>query len=588
VNYKDARAEALALWATMETERARFMVSWRTIANFVVPWRGRYLWNRQPGLPDDQSLGSDIVNSTAGGSLRTLAAGLMSSLTNPARPWFRLTTADPTLSEIGSVRAYLFTVQRLLEWIFARSNVHNELHNCYRDMPAFGISPLLIDEDEKEVLRCHLLPIGSYGLWSDSAGRIDSMGRKFYYTIRQMRQRFGEKNLSKASQRLLAKGQLNQRREILHLVMPNEDFEYGAFATRGMKYRSLWVEIAAEENEGFLKVGGYRQFPVAPGRWDVFGADEIYGIGPVREFLPDIQQLQHAETTKVTLLDKMLTPPMQTPPGADPPSLLAGAQTDLPSILGDKVEFKPMYVPDWNAAREARECVRELEQRIKIALHEDLWRLLITRDQEDRPGGMTATEVATRHEEALTQLGPTVDRIHNELLSVLIRRALQICAERRLLPPPPKELVKAILQGEDVRVEYISVMAQAQRLLGLGAIERYASIAMQLARTFPPEAGVLDKIDPDELLDAAADMLGIPPTINRSDDQVAQIRLGRARDRQQMVNMQAAQQQAAAARDQAAAAQAQGNGDSALSRLLTQYGPAAESTQTDVTPQPVA
>ena len=577
MNHESSRAEALALWGQMEAERDLYLPEWRDISDYVVPWRGRYLTQRGPGRPDALNLGADILNSVAGGALRTLAAGMMSSLTNPARPWFRLTTADPTLSEIGAVRAYLFTIERLLQWIFARSNVHNELHVCYRDMPAFGQAPLHIDEDDKDVIRAYVLPIGQYALWTDARARIDSVGRKFFYTVRQLRQRFGEENLSRATRKLLDRGELNQRREVLHLIMPNEDFEWGAYGAKGMAWRSCWMELAAEKDEGFLRVGGYRQFPTASGRWDSIGTEEVYGHGPVREFLPDIKQLQHMEGQKIVLVDKAVAPPTQSPPGAEPPSLLAGAATELPTAISQGSEYKPIYIPDYRAIQESRISVQELEYRIKVALHEDLWKLLITRDQENKPGGMTATEVATRHEEALTQLGPVVDRVHTELLSVLIRRTLTVAAERRILPPPPRELVQALARGEDVRIEYISVMAQAQRLLGLGAIERFSSIAINLAQAFGPE--VADKIDTDEMLDQAADMLGIPPSIVRPDDEAAQRRIARARNQQQAAQMQA---QMAGAKTAQSLGNTPMNTDSALTRLLSQYGPAAQSTQTNV------
>lgn len=575
------RQRAQRLWDGMEAEQATMMPTWLQVADYVVPWRGRYLRRttangRTPN--DGRVLGADIVNSVASRALATLASGMMSSLTNPARPWFRLTTADPTLAELGSVRGYLFQVERLLQWVFARSNIHNELHTCYRDMPAFGTSPLHIDEDDQDVIRAYVLPPGQYRLACNARQRVDSVGREFSYTVRQLVQRFGEDSLCKATRKLYEKRELNQWRKVMHLVLPNEDFEPGAIGPKGMRWRSEWWDLAAEDDEPAMRVGGYRQFPTAAGRWDLTGTEDVYGHGPIRELLPDIKQLQHVDTQKVTLIDKALTPPMQGPAGVDPPSLLAGAWWQLPAGTPAGTKAEPLVQVDRGQIEEARVSVAEIEMRIRRGLFEDLWRLLVDRDQQGRPPDMTATEVATRHEEALTLLGPVVDRVHNELLSPLIRRTLSILSDRRLLPPPPRELVQALVRGEDVRIEYMSVLAQAQRLLGLGAIERFISIASALSGG-DPNHPVWDKVDRDEVMDVAADMLGIPPSAVVPDDQVAEVRISRARQQREAMEAQSAQAQARATRDLASAPMGQ---DSALSRLLAAYGPQAESTQVNV------
>ncbi len=568
-----SRQEAVRLWTQMKRERDPWIPIWRDGARLVLPWRGKYLQSDRPN--ESKITGADIVNSIATRSVRTSASGMQSSLTNPARPWFRLTTADPRLAELGAVRGYLFQVERLVQWIFARSNLYSALHLSYRDGITFGTAPIRIDEDDEDVIRAHVLPVGQYALSCNARQRVDGEGRELSYTVRQLVQRFGRGRLSKRVRDLYKRGELNQWVQVVNLVLPNEDVQLGAYGARGMRWRSLWFEVAADEKDGeagFLEVRGFRQFPTAASRWELVGTEEIYGHSPVREVMPDVKQLQHVDEVKVELVDLALTPPTQGPAGVDLPSTLSGAFNQLPAAAG-AAKIEPLWQPDYRAIQEARISVQELEYRIRTGLHEDLWRLLVDRDQEGRPPDMTATEVATRHEEALTLLGPVVDLKHNDLLTPIIRRTLSIAADRHLLPPPPRELVEALVAGEDVRIEYMSVLAQAQRLLGLGAIERYSSIALQLAQAKPE---ILDKIDGDELLDQAADMLGIPPGINRPDDEVYDIRVSRARQQAQQMAAQQAAVQAKATRDLAAAPLGQ---DSALSRLLTAYGPAAEATQ---------
>ena len=45
-----------------------------------------------------------ILDNTGTRALRTLAGGMMAGMTSPARPWFRLTTANPELDEEQAVK----------------------------------------------------------------------------------------------------------------------------------------------------------------------------------------------------------------------------------------------------------------------------------------------------------------------------------------------------------------------------------------------------------------------------------------------------------------------------------------------------
>ncbi|WP_323159473.1 portal protein, partial [Pseudomonas marginalis] len=76
-----------------------------------------------------------------------------------------------------------------------------------------------------------------------------------------------------------------------------------------------------------------------------------------------------------------------------------------------------------------------------------------------------------------------------------------------------------------LKVEYISVMAQAQKSVGVSSIERFVGFVGGLAN-MKPEA--LDKLNTDEMIDNYAESIGVSPTIVSSNDQVAAIRQQRA------------------------------------------------------------
>jgi hypothetical protein len=148
---------------------------------------------------------------------------------------------------------------------------------------------------------------------------------------------------------------------------------------------------------------------------------------------------------------------------------------------------------------------------------------------------MTATEVAERHEEKLLMLGPVLERLHNELLDPLVDITFNRMITSGAVPPPPPELM-----GMDLNVEFVSMLAQAQRAIGTNAVDRFVGNLGQIA-TMKPD--ILDKFDSDQWADIYADMLGVDPSLIVADKDVAMVRQAR--------------NQAMAAKEQAAVLQQQ-------------------------------
>ena len=162
----------------------------------------------------------------------------------------------------------------------------------------------------------------------------------------------------------------------------------------------------------------------------------------------------------------------------------------------------------------------DVRGRIKEAFYTDLFLMLSNIDKS----GMTATEVAERHEEKLLMLGPVIERLDNEGLNPLVDNAFDELNRAGALPPPPQEL-----HGQDLQVVYTSVLAQAQRAVATNGIDRFVGNLGQIA-TFAP--GVLDKFNSDEWADAYSDMLGVAPELIRGGPDVAIIRQQRAQAQQ--------------------------------------------------------
>lgn len=523
--------------AHLERERTSYEPHWRELAELFKPRSGNFnnLEDSQRGQKKHQS----VINNTTIRAARTLAAGMMAGLTSPARPWFRLTTPDPGLAEYGPVKEWLWMVETRMRTVFAKSNLYRVLPSTYSDLGVFGTHASLVLEDDEDLFRVQPWEIGTFWLAQDARLRVDTGYRLLKMTVRQMVQQFGLDACSQRVQQMWNGGQWEQRIDVFQAVEPNDERIMGALGARGMSVRSVYWEKGGDRDK-LLAHRGFRESPLLAPRWVAEGTS-TYGDSPAMDALGDAKALQFEERRKAQSLDKLVDPPMIAPTSLrnQRVSLLPGDVTYV-DVQQGQAGYRPAYEirPDiqWQV-----QSIKEIEERINSAMYADLFLMLAMSDRRE----ITAREIEERHEEKLLQLGPVLERMNDELLDPLIDRVFSIMVRKSepvwngvvdgeaLLPPPPDEL-----RGMDLKVEYISILAQAQKLVGIQAVDRLIAFAGNLA-TLKQDPSVFDKIDTDQAIDEYGDMLGVSPSIVMSDDRVDEIRQARA-EQQRMQQMAAA------------------------------------------------
>lgn len=546
------RDYAMRRMAAMKLERSSYWEQWREISDYIAPRRGRFLMN---DTNDGKKRYNNIIDNTAVRANRTLAAGMMAGITSPARPWFKLGTPDPRMLESAPVREYLYFVERLLREVFNASNFYSSMHTLYTELGAFGTGALLLDEDFEDVLRCYPLTIGEYCLGLSDRMVVNTMSREYRLTVGQVVARFGLANVSTSVRDMHSKGAYDNWVDCCHMIYPNPVYQPNSLGPRRFPYSSLYWEAGRATVTGniFLRESGYMEFPVVAPRWDVRGGD-IYGIGPGMEALGDAKQLQTQQKRKSQGIDKLMSPPMTGPAALanQASSTLPGGITYVDAATAGQ-GFRPTYQVNPQLG-ELRLDMADVQMRIKETFYEDLFRQITDLDRRQ----ITAREIDERHEEKLLILGPVLERLHDELLNKVIDRTFAMAARAGILPEPPPEIA-----GQTLKVEYISVLAQAQRAIGIGGIERLTGYALSLAGAKPD---VLDKLDFDQAIDEYAEMLGTPPSIVLADEVVVKRRAARA----EMQAAAAQMEQSKMAADTAAKlGQAQlSNGETALDSLV--------------------
>ena len=570
--YESKRHMNEILRGQLDLERSSFISHWMDLGRFINPRRPRF-------FIDDVNKGDrrnyDIIDSTATFASRTLASGMMSGVTSPARPWFRLAPPDLTLAENYNVKMWLHIVGQRMSSIMLKSNLYNVLPIIYGDMGTFGTACMYAEEDfDGDVVRFYPFAIGEYMISNNAKLKVDTFMREFKMTVRQMIEKFGEKdangdvkNWEIFSQVVKNAWELGQREtwiDIVHVVKPNMEYDKRRIESKYKKYISQYYERGAAGNAQttstpvdsvMLSEKGYDYFPVLAPRWEVNGED-AYGTNcPGMMCIGDVKQLQLGERRMMQAIEKGVNPPMTAPTAMkqSKTSILPGDVTYV-DVRDNQQGFRPAHEVNINLQHLSMKQ-QEVQYRIKRAYFEDLFLMLAQSDRRE----ITAREIDERHEEKLLALGPVLEQLNQDLLDPLIDIVFQIGMRQGLFPPPPEEL-----QGQDLKIEYISIMAQAQKLVGIAGLERFAGFAQGVV-TVNPEA--LDKIDLDQMLDVYADAVSIAPNIVRSDDQVAQIRQQRQQAAAMQQRMAQLQEGARAAKDFAAAS-TDSNSPNVLTRMI--------------------
>lgn len=489
---------------------------WKEIQEYIFPSAGMYLIDESE-KNDGKKKHQKVINGIAEQSLINLAAGMQGGMTNPARPWFILSINNKVLMELGSVREWLWVVREILLAIFARSNFYSAVHSLYAEMAAFGTTAMLIEEDFETVIRCRPFTIGEYYLALDEKYQPSILYRQFSMTAYQMVQEFGEDKVSRVVKEAMDNDKTEQTFDIIHCIRPTKNKK------DKKKYESVYFE-AKGDNKNYLRKSGYYTRPFLAARWDVVG-NGVYGRCPGMTALGDCKMLQKLEEKKLKALDKMVDPPMNAPTSMKGKggTIIAGG-VNYVDIQQGQQGFTPAYQINPNLQNIGIE-IANVEQRIRKYFANDMFLSIVTQDKQ-----MTATEVAERINEKMLMLGAVVERTETELLNIVIDRTFEIANSFGLIPLPPPEL-----QGADLKVQYTSLLAQAQKLTGINAIQQVAAYVGSLASINPE---VIDKFNFDQSVDEFSDAVGVPPSLIRSDDEVAQIRIIRSRQQQSLQKQQ--------------------------------------------------
>lgn len=519
-NHVERRMAGLRSW------RWTWLWTWQQLGTFFLPrrskaWQGQItanLYNRGSYLNDA------IIDSTGCLAATTCASGMWSGLTNPARPWFGFAPAisNTELDEAG--KEWLEKAAAQVLAVLARSNFYSTMAQFFQDVTVFGTSPVIIYEDDADVIRCYLPCVGEYFLAAGSRLSVDTLYREFTLTVIQIVEMFSLTNCPDEVRQLFATGgaSLDQEFVVAHAIEPN--FAVSGNRGRGKKITVVPGRFAFREvywlrgrkSQRPLSLRGFHDQPFMAGRWSVVSNDP-YGRGPGMDALGDQKQVQTETLRKAEFIEKLVRPPMTAPPEMknEPASIMPGMVTFVNTANG-KAAFQPAFQVNAQALMPLTADIEKVSSRIKDCFYVPQF-LAITQMAGVQP--RNELELTKRDLERLQVLGPVIDLFESDVAGPMLQRVVSIMQRRGLLPPLPPSL-----QAIPLKIQYQSLMRLAQRSAESVAMKDGFATMGTLSEA-AKSAGLPDPmrtVNLDKSLQHYLMLNSYPPSCTYSNDEVKQ------------------------------------------------------------------
>ncbi|BAQ85514.1 head-tail connector protein [uncultured Mediterranean phage uvMED] len=492
-------------------KRSNWESHWQEVADLMLPRKAEITKERARG----DKRHTQIFDATAVHALELLAASLHGMLTSSANRWFSLRFKETQLNESDEAKEWLEDATQRMYDVISKSNFQQEIFESYHDLICFGTSCLMIEEDQEDVLNFSARHIKELYIQENKKGFVDTVYRRFKMPAQAAVSKFGIENVSREIQNTVNKNPFDDV-DLVHVVRPRLDYDPDKKDKKNMPFQSIYFEYGTGH---IISFGGFLENPYVVPRY-LKASTEVYGRSPGMNSLADVKVLNKMVENSLKAAAKQIDPPLLIPDDG----MLAPIRMSPGSInyyrSGSRDRIEPLNIN----ANTSITINNENQRRDAINKMFHIDQLVVTENRN-----MTATEVIQRQEEKMRILGPVLGRLQSELLSPLITRVFNILLRNGLFMQSPD-----ILQQQELKIEFVSPMALAQRGQELQSLMRGLEIFGSLAQTMP----VMDYIDENGLVKNIIDILGLPAKVIKSDAEVEQIRADRAEQEAQQMEMQ--------------------------------------------------
>jgi hypothetical protein len=504
------------------SERTYYEDYWQDVAKYVLPSRA-FLMQWSPGSRRN----TRIFDTTGIYANEQFAGGLHGMLTSPASRWFNLKLADPGYRLTEQDKLWLQHATDVVYNVFSstESGFETQIHETYLELSAFG-NGIIYADDKNGQIRFRSMPLSDCYLIENDSGMVDAIYRRIKWPAYRIMEMFN----GKVSERIRKIFDQNPMEEvkICHVVERSNDFT-GEYSDFDKPYKSCYFDF---DGKTILREGGFNEFPYAVPRFSK-RSGENYGFGPGMAALPDVKMLNRIAEVTIRGSEKLVDPPIMTWDDSVIGSWMFNP-AGITKLRPDAPEPKPLMTnarPDF-----AFNLIEIYKTQVMKHFYVD-WMNLPQGPQ------MTATEVLQRRDESMRLLGPIWARTNAELNGPLINRVFGLCVRMGKIMPPPDTL-----KGRNMKVEYSSPIAQAQRFSEMDSMNRTIQFGAFLAQYDPM---VMGNFNLDEMVRYHGDINSMPQKLLVSADAQNNNRANAAQQQARAQEAQVAETEAKANKQQA-------------------------------------
>lgn len=468
-----------------------------------------------------------ILDSTPVTAVRNFSSGMMSGATSPAQNWFKFKIKNYDMENDHEVKQWCAAVEKKVRDAFNCSRIYEQLPIVYKQLGVFGFSALAFESDYDDVFTSKVLPIGSYRYAKNFKGDVDTFAREYSETAKNLVEQFGIDNVSMAVKKAYEKSPQTYF-EVIHMVMPNPNYDESLVWAVNKKYISVYYEKSHKDNK-FLSIGGFNKFPYVVFESETNGEDVYPSDCPAINALPDVKQLITMVKEYAKAIKKIVSPPLKGPAKFKDRTISTLPESYVEDVEGNDAGVRPIHEVNPRILELAQQ-IDVIKATIKEHFYNDLFAMILNTAER----GRTATEVNELKEEKMVLLSPLLEKIHsglNHALDWVIAEFIEV----DILPPPPEQI-----QGGELEIEFVSTLAQAQKVQKIAAMERFSTFTLNLANTLDPSLRY--KINGCKMIDDYADFANIDPTQIMPTEYVEKLKMQQMQEEEQAKQMAALQQ----------------------------------------------
>ena len=443
-----------------------------------------------------------IIDSTPLIAIRNFSSGMMSGATSPCYRWFKTTFSNANVNNDYYLKEWCAKQEELTRQVLYSSNFYQCLPEIYKQLGIFGFSAISLENDFDTIVNFKVLPIGSFYYAKNSKGKIDTFCRTYMETAKNIAEKF--KSCPNEIKEMAINNPLKQY-ELIHFVEENKFYKKERLLSKFSKYVS--AVVLSGKNE-FLSLKGYSKFPYVVFE-SACSADCDYPLdSPGINALADVKQLMTMVKEYAKAVKKIVSPAYK-----GPASLKNKKLADIPGAFIEEDEngrgISPIYEVNPKIL-ELKQEKDELKEIIKEHFYNDLFAMILSTSNTTR----TATEVNELKEEKMVLLSPLLEQIHSALRQILY----WIYDEEIKIGL----IKKPNLKSYQFKIEFVSSLAQAQKVTNISSMERFTTFVSNIANSIDPI--LKSKLNAEKIIEDYAHYANINPEQIVSKEEMDEIR----------------------------------------------------------------